>query len=288
MRTLLHYLLVAFIAVVAALAVNRYEAKSAAPGAKETTYERALRTGEIRCAYAPFEPDLIKDANTGELSGIFYDVLTEIGRRLNLKISWVEEVGYGVIPEGFVTGRYDAFCSTIWPTPDRSRAASFSIPLFYSSVDIFVRNDDHRFDSDISKLNDPSIRFAGRDGDVSSAYAKAAFPLAAIDPITQLLDTSQILDDVVHNKADAAINSPELLYDYLKKNPGTLRDITAGHPLRVSANTIMIGPGQYQFKVMLDTTLQELLYDGTIEKILKKYDKYDTYLRIAKPYAATQ
>lgn len=255
---------------------------------RESTVERVLRTGEIRCAYETYAPTLMKDPNTGEFSGIFYDIMNEAGRRLNLKINWVEEVGFGVIPEGFVTDRYDAFCNIIWPTAERSRGASFTIPLFYSAIDVFVRADDHRFDNDLSKLDDPSIKFSGRDGDISSAYVSAAFPKATIVAIPQLSETSQILDDVVHNKADAAVNEGGLLALYLEKNPGTLRDITLGHPIRLSPNTIMIKPDQYQFKVMLDTTLQELLNDGTVDKIINKYDKYHVFLRVAKPYASSQ
>src|SRR4051812_116596 len=64
---------------------------------KESTYARVLRTGEIRCAYEPYAPALMKDPNTGEFSGIFYEIMTEVARRLNVKMNWVEEVGYGVI-----------------------------------------------------------------------------------------------------------------------------------------------------------------------------------------------
>ena len=251
---------------------------------KESTYDRVIRTGEIRCAYAPYAPALIKDPNTGELSGIFYDVMEEVGHRLNLKINWVEEVGYGVIPEGFVTNRYDAFCTTVWPTAGRSREGSFTVPIYYSPVDVFVRSDDHRFDNDLSKLDDPSINFSGRDGDISAAYAEAAFPKAKIVSIPQLSDTAQTLDDVTHKKADATINEPSLLYLYLEKNPGTLRNITVEYPLRVSPNTIMMKPNDYQFKVMLDTTLQELLNSGYVDKVLQKYQKYPVFLKTGLPY----
>jgi polar amino acid transport system substrate-binding protein len=252
---------------------------------KETTYERVIRTGEIRCAYAVYEPPLIKDPNTGQLSGIFYDVMEEIGRRLSLKINWVEEVGYGTIAEGFVTDRYDAFCNTVWPTPERSRAASFTIPLYYSPVDILVRADDHRFDNDWSKLNDPAYIFAVKDGDVSDTFATQIFPKAKHSSIPDMSDTSQLLVDVVHNKADAAINSPELLYQFLDKNPGTLRDLTPENPINAAPNTIMIKPNQPQFKTMLDVTLQGMLNSGFIDAELQKYKSYHPiYLRDALPY----
>lgn len=280
-------ILVALILVVGWREADKH-ASDKKPAAAETTYQRVLRTGEIRCAYAPYAPALSKDPNTGQLSGIFYDVMNEAGRRLNLKINWVEEVGYGVIAEGFVTDRYDAFCNTVWPTAERSRGANFTIPIYYSPAGVFVRADNHRFDNNLAKLNDPSITFAGRDGDISASFAQAAFPNAKIESIPQLSDTAQTLDDVVHKKADATINEPSLLALYLEKNPGTLVNIAAAHPIRVSPNTVEIKPSQYQFKVMLDTTLQELLNDGTVDKILDGYDKNHVFLRVAKPYATPQ
>lgn len=252
----------------------------------ETAYDRILRTGTLRCAYALYPPDLIKDPNTGALSGIFYDVMEEVGRRLNLKIDWTEEVGYGVIAEGFATNRYDAFCSAVWPTAERSRAAAFTVPLFYSPVDVFVRADDHRFDNKLDALNDPSISFSGRDGDISATIAAATFPQAKIVSIPQLSDTAQTLDDVVHHKADATINEPGLLYQYLEKNPGTMRILTEDKPIRVSPNGMMIKQDAYQLKAMLDTTLTEMLNSGAIDKILQQYQKQPIFLPVALPYRA--
>src|SRR5580704_8643017 len=163
----LGFLVVVLVAVFVGWHFGRNNSAVTSP-VKESTYERVIRTGEIRCAYEPYAPALSKDPNTGQLSGIFYDVMQEVGRRLNLKINWVEEVGYGVIPEGFVTDRYDAFCNTVFPTAERSRGGAFTIPICYSAVDDFVRADDHRFDNDLPKLDDPAVKFSGKDGDVSS------------------------------------------------------------------------------------------------------------------------
>ncbi len=280
-----HLVLIVILCVAVTLAADRYFRPSTQTATQESTYERVLRTGEIRCAYAVYEPPLIKDPSTGRLSGIFYDVMEEVGRRLSLKIKWVEEVGYGTAAEGFTTDRYDALCATIWPTPERSRAASFTIPLYYSPVDILVRANDHRFDDDLNKLNDAAYTFAVKDGDVSDTFANQIFPKAKHSSIPDMADTSQLLVDLVHNKADAVINSPELLYQFLDKNPGTIRDLTPAHPLMAAPNTIMIKPNQYQFKVMLDTTLQGMISSGFIDAELKKYSSYHPiYLHDALPY----
>ena len=275
--------LLTFLLVVILFALIGPDASRAAPAQTETTAARILRTGQIRCAYANNPPIFVKDPNTGALSGIFYDVMTEVGRRLNVKIDWVEEVGYGVIEEGLAADRYDAFCATVWPTPERSRGAAFTVPIFYSAVDLFVRAGDHRFDGDIGKLNDPSVIFSVRDGDISQTFTNALFPAARQVGVPEMSDLLQPLDDVVHKKADATISDPALLLRYLKANPGTLVDLVPAHPLRVSPNTIMIKPDQCQFRVMLDVTLTDLLNSGFIDRTLAKYPEFPA-LPVARPY----
>jgi len=48
---------------------------------------------------------------------------------------------------------------------------------------------------------------------------------------------------------------------------------------------MMINPDQYQFKTMLDVTLQGMLNDGFIERTFKKYQNYHpVHLHDALPY----
>lgn len=256
---------------------------------QESVFNRVMRTGVLRCAYYPYAPALIKDPNTGAMSGIFYDVITEAARRLSIKVEWTEEVGYGVIPEGFKTRRYDAFCNTVWPTPERSRAASFSIPLYYSPVTVFVRADEQRFADNYENLDKPDVKFAVKDGDVSASYADGFFPNSKQSSIPQLADTAQLLDDVANGKADAVINEPGLLFQYLEKNPNSLKEMIPGHPLQTSGNTFMLPPDEPQLKMMFDTVLQDMLNTGFVEKTIRKYEKHlGTYYRVATPYRAPE
>jgi ABC-type amino acid transport substrate-binding protein len=252
--------------------------------AQETAYERVMRTSTIRCAYSPYAPALIKDPNTGEMSGIFYETVNEIGRRLGLKVEWTEEVGYGVIAEGFNTHRYDAFCNTVWPTAERSREASFTLPVYYSQVGLYVRADDHRFDDDFTKLNSPDVTFVVKDGDVSDAYKNDMFPLAKKVSIPQLADTGQLIEDVANGKADVAVNEPMLLIEYSKANPSKVRNLAEGHPISVSPNTIMLPKNEYQLKMMFDVALTELHNNGFIARTIARHDPERVFLPVAKPY----
>lgn len=61
----------------------------------ESVYERVIKSGTLKCGYIPYPPAMIVDPNTGEKSGIFYEFMNEVGKRLSLKVEWVQESGWG-------------------------------------------------------------------------------------------------------------------------------------------------------------------------------------------------
>ena len=253
-------------------------------------FDRVIKSGKLRCSYGVYDPSIIKDPNTGELSGIFYELTNELGKRLGLKIEWSEEVGYGVIAEGFRTKRYDAFCATVYPTPDRVKSAMFSIPLYYNIVGVFVRADDTRFDKDYSLLDNVEHTLAVKDGDITHAIAKARFPLAKQISIPQQALTVQQLMEVASKKADATFNDVYLLHRYNKNNPEKkLKNVAASNPLKYFPNTFMLPPNEPQLKHMFDVTLSEMVAEGVVEEILKKYDKPGAVnIRPSAPFEISQ
>ena len=98
------------------------------------TIDRVIATGVIRASYANYPPYCIKDPNTGKLSGIFVEVLNEVGKRLELKVDWVEEVGWGAIFEGLNSDRHDVFGAGIWRVSSRGKVGDFSRPLFFNAI----------------------------------------------------------------------------------------------------------------------------------------------------------
>ncbi|MDB5477532.1 MAG: amino acid transporter substrate-binding protein family [Alphaproteobacteria bacterium] len=256
-----------------------------AKDARETTYERILRTNTIRCGYFPYEPALIVDANTKKKSGIFYDLTEEMARRLGFKIDWTEEVGYGEMIQGFETGRYDLFCNVVFPTPERSRAASFSIPLYYSVVGVFVRDNDHRFDGNLEKLNDPGVTLAVKDGDITASVASSVFPKAKFVSVPQMALTEQQLEEVAAKKADATFNEPVLLDRFNKNSDKKLRNIAEATPLKYFPATYIMPKSDFQLKQMIDTTLGDMISDGFVERTLKKYEPSpNSYYRVNYPF----
>ena len=250
----------------------------------EPTYDRIMKTKTLRCSYAVYPPGLIRDPNTGAISGIFHDLMEEIGRQHSIKIEWAEEVDYGSIIENLESGRSDVFCSNLWPSPERAQRAFFTIPALYSGVGVYVRADDVRFDGDLRKLNDPQYKISVQDGDIGDSIARADFPKAQRVSIPQAAISSLRYQDVVNQKADALFDDAAAIAGFLKEHPGALKNIAAENPVRLFPNVYMINGGEAQLKVMLDTSLQQLIYQGAVKKLMEKYAGPDGFYEVAPPF----
>lgn len=253
---------------------------------RQSLHEKVINAGVIRASYANYPPYCIKDPNSGELSGACVEILNEAGKRLGLKVDWVEEVGWGAIFEGLNSGRHDIFGAGIWRNSSRGKVGDFSRPLFFNVIKVYGRPGDSRFSDNLEAINDPSVRISTMDGAIEDVIASTDFPKAKRVSVPQLNPWSDVLLNIDANKADLTFAEPSAVNLYLEKNPGTIAELHPDHPLRVFANTFAFRLGESEFKAMLDASLEEMLNDGTIERVLKKYERYPgEFYRVAKPYA---
>lgn len=260
-------------------------ANKAGVGVADAQLTDVLKRGVIRAGYVPYPPGLIKDPNTGKVSGIFVETLERAAAALSLKVEWTEEVGWGTMIEGLRANRYDVVGSPVWANASRARAADFTVPLFYSGIGIYVRADDHRFDRDYQSLNAPNMKLATIDGEMSSILATGLFPKAGLVGSPQTADNSRILLDVSSGRADATFVEPYVAGLYLQHNPGKLRNLVPGNPIRVFPNTIMVRQGEPSFKAMLNAALEEQINIGTIEELMTKYHvPPGSFYAVARPY----
>ncbi|MDR3423576.1 MAG: transporter substrate-binding domain-containing protein [Alphaproteobacteria bacterium] len=182
----LHVLLVVALSVATTLATAHFMATLAPKNNEanhETAYDRVLQTGVLRCGYADWPPYVFtKDPTTGQVSGILADVTKAVAAKLNLKVDWAENTGWGSYIESLRSHRIDAFCSGVWRQGERGRYIGYGLPIFFSATYPYVAMNDHRFDKDLSAINHPDIRISAMDGEQSDIIAKDSFPKANTNP----------------------------------------------------------------------------------------------------------
>ena len=255
----------------------------------ETSYERVMRTRTIRCGYIPYSPAVMIDPNTKAFSGIIVDVMNEAARLLNMKVEWSAELTWGTTVDALKTGKVDALCVGFWENPAEGQYVFFSRPLYYSPIYPYVRADDHRFDKDISLLNDPAVTIISTDGEMSGITARQDFPKAKLFSLPNSAETSEQMLDITAKKADVSFYEAWIAEDFIAKHKGSLRRLPYQGPMRVFADTIALPMDDIRLKSMLDAALGQILNSGHMDKIVTKYETYPgSLLRVAKPYEAAK
>jgi len=260
--------------------------KAHAADKKETVYERVIRTRTIRCGYNSYEPVIMRDPNTGAMSGIFPDYLDAVAKATGLKIEWTEEVGWGDVPVALQTGKIDAMCAGMWANAKDGAQVAFTLPVFYNAVEAYARADDTRFDSDLSLINAPGITISSIDGGVTYDIAVENFPQAKSLLVSNLQSDVDLLMNVATGKADITFTNHGPASGFMKSNPGKIKRVAPDKPLRVFGVTLAVEIHEQELLTLLNTATNQLLNSGVIDKILTKYEKDypGAFTRVAKPY----
>ena len=240
----------------------------------DASYDRLLNEDVIRAGYVTYPPSFISDPNSGELSGISHDILVRAAENLNVKVEFVEELGWGSMIEAVNSGRVDIVATGIWPTAQRAKRANFIEPIFYSFVNAYVRFDDNRFDANIEAANSDEIKIATIDGEMASIIASSDFPSANEQSFTQISDVSQLLLEVASGKADITFVEPAIAEAYMEKNPGKIKKVKGVEPLRLFPNSYMVGKQSPKFQSTIDVAISELVNSGEVDRIIRKYEEF--------------
>ena len=239
---------------------------------KETAYQRIIRTNTLKCGYWVFPPATTVNLKTNKIEGFPVDIAEEMAKRLGLKIEWMEEVTFGNMLMGLETNRYDAVCTAALVTAARARHAEFSMPFLFSGTVGIVRADDTRFDGDIGTANDPSYTIAAQDGDSTSEIISRFFPKAKNLMIPSFTNRMEVIENVVTKKADLAFEEAGAMAAYMRSNPRKIKLLNVDNPFRISPWTLVVNKGEHDLIGLFNGALTEMLYDGTVEQIMKKYN----------------
>jgi ABC-type amino acid transport substrate-binding protein len=269
---------------------------SGTPG--ESVYARVMRTKKIRAAWLTYPPAAMKDTASGKLQGTFVETLNAIAKNNGLEVEWMDgETPWGTQIEGLEEDRYDIIGSPVWANYTRARLATLSAPVYYSGIGIFVRKNDARFPDDwatgtvaelTALLNRPEVKIATIDGETGDLIAKTQFPLATRIPLPQNADIPQLFLEVADNKADVLFAEPYFANQYLKNNPGKIRNIAEKTPIQVLGNCFMLKKGEWQLKQMIDIAIEDQQNSGVTEGLVEKYETAPgQFYHVALPYRSS-
>jgi ABC-type amino acid transport substrate-binding protein len=269
MRFLQTLVVSAIVSAAVAFMMIKFVAPESTPAAhKETSFERVMRTGTLRCGYGTWYPEFVKDPNTGQFSGYDYDVTNAIGKILSLKIEWVEEAGWGVIEQGVITGRYDMVCNGVWGPPARVKAVNFSMPFVHHPVYAIVANQVEGPTDSLEWLDDPKYAMAIIAGSSGDLIGTMHFPKARKVNALTLSTDGDVMMDIAAHKADFTFANYTTVMRFLESHPGSLKMLDK--PMEVVGGTFLLPNDDPRMKNMIDKALEYLIDSGEDDKIMER------------------
>ncbi len=239
---------------------------------KETTYERVMRTGVIRCAYINWKPYSLKDPNHPERppKGSSIDIIEAAADRLNLKIKYTEEIGWGNIGEGFVTNRYDAVCTQMWPDAPKMKNFLLSVPLFYSDILPYANLGDDRFKS-FNDINQPSTRIAVLDGALTQNLAEKAFPNAILTRLSPTSSSAEYYLTLTTKKADIILGDADEIAVQRATANLAIEKIESIAPIRILPHVFAFPGNDQRFATMMNEALLQLKTERYMKEVASRF-----------------
>ncbi|MCB1558534.1 MAG: transporter substrate-binding domain-containing protein [Alphaproteobacteria bacterium] len=250
---------------------------------EKSAYDRVMETQTLRCGYFVWAPYFSIDLETGEKSGVYHDMIEELGKVLGFKIEWSHEYALGQQVEALRTGKVDALCADGPFTRSAMPYVSYSDPYMFLLGYVYGAKDNPKAKS-FETLNSEEARFTLIDGDGAAEFIEINFPNAQLLSMPASYDPSQLALNIVTGKADAMINDPITFMSYREEDRAKMVRVS-DDPIAILPMVMSVDKGQ---RDLLDTLNQglSLMNDiGIMDRVIRKYDpKGDMLLSPQKRY----
>jgi ABC-type amino acid transport substrate-binding protein len=235
--------------------------------------DNVLKTNTINCGYVPYAPAMMKNLKTNQWEGFDYEVMQAVVGRLLLKTNYSTTTGWSTIPTDLNMGKFDMLCSGYWVNPKTAKFVLFSRPFYFQPVYLVARANDTRF---VSKeiINNKHIKIAVIESDNPVFIANTDFPQAKLFELPNMTDFSQVLESVATKKADITIVDANTFGLYNKTNPNKLKMLFTNAPVRIYPTAFAFAQNNHGLREAVNAALDELILDGTIDKIFDKYEQF--------------
>lgn len=200
-----------------------------------------------------------------ELTGFDVEVMKEVGKRLDLDVSF-EIMGIDSMLPAIKSDRIDVAANDIEITDNRKKEFNFSDPYKYSYTTMAVRTDDN---SGIETLEDLEGKRAG--GGATTIYSQIAEQFGAEVVTYGNAPNEAYLRDVHDSITDVVIND----YYLTKFGVGAFPDFDIHlHPdlkFHPTSTGIVIPKGADVFTEKINEALQDMREDGTLSTLAEKF-----------------
>ena len=235
---------------------------------EKSALARVKKEGKLRVGYAQTLPWFNKDAKSGGLTGIYYDVAEQLAKELEVKAEY-KEVSWADSTVALRKGDFDVFGSSLFYTVPRALVVAYTAPMWHKGHLALCHKDNAGRFKSIADFNRSDVTFSVNVGTREEHVLKVLFPKAKI-----ITTSGQIVlsaEPVRTKKADLWVSGDLDVLVFAKKNSGWAHVIDPDRPFARGANTWAVRYGDPAWKFFLDLWADNMVESGFMQQ---RYDYY--------------
>ncbi|MEU9064794.1 ABC transporter substrate-binding protein [Streptomyces sp. NPDC048430] len=234
---------------------------STKPSASGGTELELVKPGKLTtCTHLPYEPFQIRKGNA--IVGFDVDLVDLVAEKLEVTQEIVDTPFEGIQSgEDLNARKCDLAAAGMTITPVRAKNLDFSAPYFDATQALVAK----KGSSFTSLASLKGKKLGVQQGTTGETYAqKNAQGVTTV----QFEDLALLLTAVKTGQVDAAVNDNGVLFEYVRKNPGT--QVTAEFDTGEQYG-IGVRAGNDALRKEIDKVISEAKSDGSYDRIYKKW-----------------
>ena len=225
-----------------------------------------IESGQLRVGLSATQPPFSMRDRKGELMGLDVDLAHALARAMGLEAVLVP-MPFAELLTTLESKGIDLVISAMTITPERNVRVPFAGPYYVSGTATLSKIDDLSLVSDISKLDDPALRFAAVKGTTNESFARSYLSSATLITTT---DFDAAVELVLKDEVDA------VLADYPLCKVALMRHPDAGFsslmtPFTIEPLGIAIRADAPRLVNLVDNYLDTLEYSGLLGQLKARW-----------------
>jgi polar amino acid transport system substrate-binding protein len=233
----------------------------------QSTMQKMVQEKTLKVGWISAPPTAYKDLKTGEVTGIYIDIVKFIMEQAKVKVEFYE-TSWSTFAAGLQAKQFDIVAAGTFASIPRATAVNFTSPIFYLGYTAAVRKGETRFKT-LADIDKPGIKVAVILGSGGHEYVKRAFKNAEI----MALNTSDLtasLAAVNAKRADAAIEDQWAARRYIEENP-SMHNLFPDKPFNLQPIAWPVRQGDMDFLQFMNTSIEWMRINGMTDLITQRY-----------------